>query len=272
MSSKFWRLFRLNFEGLYRFPSVASIVSLLFFIGSYSVLYSFYLNRGVYLAPGAEWWSSKEAIARVELIILERQALAYFNTFQDSLFALILLIPLLIAFNFAQGFNSGEIRTLLSYPTSRAKVLLTKSCTVICLVSITANVSSVLALAFFFPTLNHISLIMLLLLTQWIFSFLLGSVCTLVAVVSKSAPTTIVTGIGGWVAGFIIASHPESDNVIKGIFHPILQIILYSLGNVATLRGPEVLQIEVITSIAVSVMLGVISLILSLVIFMYREV
>ncbi|MHA2350078.1 MAG: hypothetical protein ACXADL_10650 [Candidatus Thorarchaeota archaeon] len=265
-------LFRLDFEGSYSFPSIASIVSLLLFITSYSVLSSFVWNVGVFLAPGAEGWSGSDAIERAESIITERNALAFYNSFQNSLYVLILLIPLLIAFKLAQGFSNGEIRTLLSYPTNRPKILLTKSFTAILVATITANVSSILALIFFYPNLNNVPLLILLSLAMWAFSFLLGSVCTFVAVVTKNAPVTIATGIGVWTAGIVLTANLEVNPLIRGIFYQIQLTMLHLMNGVGVFRGPEVLFSDLISSLIFTFVLGVIFLITSLVIFMYREV
>ncbi|MFO7835720.1 MAG: hypothetical protein R6V83_03625 [Candidatus Thorarchaeota archaeon] len=270
--NRLWRLFRLNFEGSYRFPSLASIVSIMLFVLSYTVLSQYMWNVGVYLAPGAEWWSSTGAIERAEQIARERIAMAYFHTFQSSLFVLILLVPLLIAFTLAQGFSNGELRTLLSYPTTRPRVLLTKTGTAILVTAITANVSSILALFFFFPVLPHIPLILLLMLTQWSFAFLLGSACTLVAVVSKSAPATLVTGIGGWMAGLTLATNPASSQLIQGIFYPVQSIIVYMLGDIAVFRGLEVSFLDVFVPMTASFILGIVLLVIGLIAFMWREI
>ncbi|MHA1961528.1 MAG: hypothetical protein ACW99U_15005 [Candidatus Thorarchaeota archaeon] len=269
---RFLSLFRLDFEGSYSFPSVASIVSLLLFIASYSVLSAFTWNVGVFLAPGEEGWSGSDAIDRAGSIITERIAGSYYSSFQNSLYVLVLLIPLLIAFKLAQGFSNGEIRTLLSYPTNRPKILLTKSLTAILVATITANASSILALLFFYPNLSNVSLMGLLSLALWAFSFLLGAVCTFVAVATKNAPVTIATGMGVWVAGFVLTANPEVTPLIRGIFYQIQMTMLHLMNDVGVFRGPEVLFSDLISSLTFTLVLGAIFLIASLVIFMYREV
>ncbi|MHA2190429.1 MAG: hypothetical protein ACXAAP_09370, partial [Candidatus Thorarchaeota archaeon] len=64
----------------------------------------------------------------------------------------------------------------------------------------------------------------------------------------------------------------EVNPLIRGIFYQIQLTMLHLMNGVGVFRGPEVLFSDLISSLIFTFVLGVIFLIASLVIFMYREV
>ncbi len=184
---------------------------------------------------------------------------ALFNEYYGVIF----FSALLISFIFAQGYSNGQYRTVLSYPISRRKLLMAKISGIYLIVTISSNLSALFVLACYVPSSIEIGVLLIMSLSLWTSAALVVASCTLVAVVTKSAPLTTIISLGMWFVAFYNYTTPATTPILEGVKN--LLIPLYAiLRHTTSLRMFSYLQsIPTFTECILSIILaGVFSIIL----------
>jgi len=206
----------------YPFPTIIGLLSLFIYIASVSLQGLPDHGMQLYLPIG---WDpvvmTDELAAAIRTMTTRASALSIVNSFHIVL----LLIPLLIAFNFALSFGNGQIRTLVSYPIGRGKLLLVKSGLVFILIATTVTVGAITGLIFYYPFSIDVVVLGQLLIPLWITVFLMTTSCMFIAVLSRSAPITAVGGIGLWVGIYIMIPGQSIPPFLAYSLYPILAAI-----------------------------------------------
>jgi ABC-type transport system involved in multi-copper enzyme maturation permease subunit len=252
----------------YPFPTIVGILSIFIAIVAYSALTIGMYAREIYLAPG---WNitaiSEELVESVNTV--NTQAIVF--PFLNCLYVVILLAPLLVAFNLAQGYGNGQIRTLLSCPIRRRTVLLLKSGFVVFLISISVTIGVVLSLLFFYPFSIESYSVLIMTGTFWITVFVITSTCTLLAVTSRSTRITAFVGVGLFLYTFTMINQPSMHPMVQYLFFPLI----IALGHVYPEQPPIWLEktslLDVFMGSGSAILFGIALLILSLFIFKRQE-
>jgi len=255
----------------YPFPSIIGFLSLFIFIASASLQILPDVGMVLYLPIGWDSIVMGEELATVIRIMTTRAAaLSILNSF----YIVLLLVPLLIAFNLALGFGNGQIRTLLSYPVGRRKLLLVKSGVVFILITTAVTLGSIIGLVFFYPFSIDLVVLGQLLIPLWITVFLITTSCVFIAVLSKSAPLTAGGGIGLWFGAFVMIPTQSIPSFLMYILYPILAAINYV--NPGPPNPLSYLWTTTITDVlygcGAALVLGVLLLYLSIMVFRRVEV
>jgi hypothetical protein len=235
------------------------ILSIFIAIVAYSALTIGMYAREIYLAPG---WNitaiSEELVESVNTV--NTQAIVF--PFLNCLYVVILLAPLLVAFNLAQGYGNGQIRTLLSCPIRRRTVLL---------LSISVTIGVVLSLLFFYPFSIESYSVLIMTGTFWITVFVITSTCTLLAVTSRSTRITAFVGVGLFLYTFTMINQPSMHPMVQYLFFPLI----IALGHVYPEQPPIWLEktslLDVFMGSGSAILFGIALLILSLFIFKRQE-
>ncbi|MFO7837092.1 MAG: hypothetical protein R6V83_10565 [Candidatus Thorarchaeota archaeon] len=187
---------RLERDMSYPFPAIVGILSIFLFAAAYSMLGVGVSNRYVYLSPGCNSTAiSEEMVSSVDAT----NTIATVYPIINCIYVVMLVAPLLIAFNLAQGYNNGQMRTLLSYPIKRRTVLFLKNGSVIFLMFSSGIIGTFFSWVFYFPFSIDLYSVMILIMTYGITVLAICSTCTLLAVLSRSARITAFVGVGAWM-------------------------------------------------------------------------
>lgn len=215
-------MYRLEIDMSYPFPSIVGLLSL--FIIAASVSLQSLPDYGMEISLPIGWDTTvlPQELAAVIRIMTTRSA-----TFSilNSFYILLFLVPLLIAFNLSLGFGNGQIRTLVSYPVGRMKLLLAKSGVVFILTTTAVTLGGIMSLVFFYPFTIDLVVLAQLLIPLWITVFLMTTSCVFIAVLSRSAPLTAVAGIGVWVGAFVMIPSQSLPSYVVYVIYPLLAAI-----------------------------------------------
>jgi hypothetical protein len=115
------------------------------------------------------------------------------------------LTPMLVAFTIAKPFEDGSFRTLLSYPLTRFSLFSVNTILPIVLLGCLVNISVVVAILLFSYSFIEVSAILLSIASVFLYSFILGTFSTAIAVISRSTAVTSIGSIGVWFTLYSIA-------------------------------------------------------------------
>ncbi len=255
----------------YPFPTIIGLLSLCIYVTSVFLQGVPDFDMELYLPIG---WDSvtmtEELVTAIQTMTTRAAVVSILNSF----LIVLLLVPLLIAFNFALGFSNGQIRTLLSYPVGRGKLLLVKGGLVFVLIATAVTLGSIIGLVFFYPFSIDVVVLGQLLIPLWITVFLMTASCVFIAVLSRSAPVTAVGGIGLWFGVFVMIPTQSVPSFLVYALYPILAAINY----VAQDRTSPIFYLwttsitDVLYGCGVALVLGILLLYLSIMVFRRLEV
>jgi ABC-type transport system involved in multi-copper enzyme maturation permease subunit len=253
----------------YPFPVIVAIISIFIFVASYSILGIGLWNRNLYLTP--DWNSTALSGELVESINTEN-AYAMINPIFDCLYIVMLLAPLLIAFNLAQGYSNGQIRTLLSYPISRRTVVLSKSGFIVLLLSLAGTIGALFSLIVFYPFSIDLYTMLILIVTFWVSTFVITATCTILAIVSRNALITAFVGVGLWEIFAPLWTQPNVHPVILYLLFPFFLAISHVNPQQPPFHLVEKPVIDLILGWGCSIAFSIMLLILSVIIFKKQEI
>ncbi len=269
MGKKRWNIraiFQYELDSSYRFPTIAVLVSIFLIVGAFSALTHLVWDTEIY--SGTDDISGR--VDHLTDVVLNMGLSVLITSISNCVLLFIVLIPLLIAFNFAQGYNSGLIRTLLTYPIERKNVILMKACTVVFLVASAASIGSIASVLFFVPVLTQLESMVLVLASIWVLALLMVSVSVLVAVISKSPLVTSFGSIATWFLAFIAVTHPDTPQMLKTTLFPPFAVAEYTgIGPlwVITIFGAEITYADTLVGMGMACLLAIILLGMSYIIF-----
>lgn len=267
-----WAVFNLEFEISYPFPAgeaLAFILCLLITIDF--VMKGTFYSIGVYPhLPGNIpyfWYELVWQLSHTDSWLLS-------SSLFNMTLLIIVLIPLLSAFRVAAPFESGLIRTILTYPIKRHQLLLLKGFEILMLVVLPITVGALIGIVlidWLYIGLDSI----LLLLSFWSMAFTILSSSLLLSIVTKSTAKTALSGIAIWVVVYFFAALMQMPVILRGILNPVNLAISYSRN---TEGAPFGLQFEgmvfsdVWGSIAINLLIGLSLLLMSVRFFRRVEV
>ncbi len=264
-------------ESSYRFPSIVAVLCVFIAVGIHAAVTHNYFNFDIRMdqtpAPG-----SADRLEYFSELILTHGLAVLGSCVSNCVFVLILLVPLLVAYNFTTGYSSGLMQTLLTYPISRASLLLMKFLPIFLLVSCSACLGSLAGVFFFVPVAPDLGHTLLLLLSIWTLALLMVSVAGLVAVISRNALVTSFGCVSLWFMAFIGVTSPETDELVKMVLFPPFAAANYAANYDgmfswwAGLFETELVLTDVLTGMVLSCALALLLLLLSHVIFKYTGV
>ena len=258
-SNKTLRALGVELTFSYPFPALMGIFISFFAVASYSLLTMHLLRSGIHIPSE---WNSTIINTRLENNMIATATMTVSNSFFSVGTITLFFIPLLFAFAFAQGFSTGQIRTLLSYPIGRGRLFLIKFGSVVAIITISLAGGALLAIACLMPYSLDFALLLPIMIGSFLTIFLVSSVCVFIAVLSRSAPITAFLGIAFWAGITIFAMNPFSPFLLRQIFFPWLLTLIHIDTYTFTIFGAvniNELLYGYLFSIAISLVLILIS-------------
>jgi hypothetical protein len=264
---------RLDMNMSYPFPSIVGLLSFFIYVTSVSLQGLPDYGMKFYLPIG---WDTAVLTDELAAAIRAMTTRASVVSILNSFYIVLLLVPLLIAFNFALSFGNGQIRTLVSYPIGRGKLLLVKSGLAFILIAATVTLGAIIGLIFFYPFSIDVVLLGQLLIPLWITVFLMTTSCLFIAVLSRSAPITAAGGIGLWVGTYVMIPGQSIPPFLAYSLYPILAAINFIMPDYPSPSPFSYLwttsMSDVLYGCGVALVLGLLLLYLSSMVFRRLEV
>jgi ABC-type transport system involved in multi-copper enzyme maturation permease subunit len=265
-----WGLVRLEGDMSYGFPAIVAIGSVFLFVTFYTVFRLVSTHMDVYIQPGPGWDGASKAeelsklAAEAGIRILAKSILTCISVF-------FLLIPILVAYSFAQGIAIGQMRTLLSYPLDRKTVFLVKLGIVILVAAAPASLIPLTAALFYAPAIVQLDLVLMAVVSLWVLAFHMASVSTFIAIATRSARVTAFAGFAIYYAAFVPMGVPDFPTIVKGILFPPMITMEYLGYGFQWAFNEEITISMALGSMGIGLLLGVVLMTLSLVLFRRTE-
>ncbi|MGY5881955.1 MAG: hypothetical protein RTV31_17040 [Candidatus Thorarchaeota archaeon] len=252
----------------YPFPTMIGIFASFLVVAFYSVLGMRFFQNEVYLH--SDWNSTlvgAELDATLNIINSKVVTASFLNLGTIVMF----FVPLLFAFNYAQGFSNGQIRTLLSYPIGRLRLFFAKTGVIVLLLSFSMIVAGTLSLASLYPYSINFEYLILMSVGSFLTVLIISSTCVFIATFSRNAPVTAVLGLGLWAIGFVVTVAPFSPIFLKQLFFPWILTLIHIDSESLSYMGSASIN-TVVTGWLITSSLSLILIIISLIRFYRLEV
>ncbi|MGY5877289.1 MAG: hypothetical protein RTU30_16170 [Candidatus Thorarchaeota archaeon] len=249
----------------YRFPLLEGVIILLVyltFIGP--AIISPQLGLEV---SSSTTWTSSDIIFHNDAFLDARLRGEVPSVVMGIFFMIILIIPMLVAFTIANSFENDSLRTYLSYPVSRSMVLISRILMIVLAYGGTLTVSYLLSFYIGFGVVLNPDTIGLVILGVWLFTLLVTSSTTLVAITTKKSSVTTIVGVLLW---FAIAMSLYSENlygVLRGMVNPLREVTVFVVGSSTALS-----MSTLIVGMILSLFLSILTIIASLELFDRTEI
>ena len=251
----------LDWDLSFSFPTLECVVAVFIFLSVGICLTNQMIDPSISIVHGPEF--NGTALSEYYTNLAERGALYSFTTIISiSAYIMAFAIPLLLSFSLAASFENGLLETLLSYPISRKNLLLARAGIIVAVMSVSVGLASMLSVSIFFPGLQPVSGVALMIIACIFTCLSITSGSMLLAVVSKRIGMTSAGGAGLWIAVLFMASSSPEYRVIDGIVNPIQLIVRY-----LNIGGVGVSMLDVSLGLLGALLLGLALLTTSVLVF-----
>lgn len=196
------------------------------------------------------------------------------RVFAEALYSLnaivLFIVPMIVTFNLARCFENGTMKTLLSYPIGRRKLLITKVSQVVVLVWFAIVAGLFFSVYVLTPVTNGITSFVLMSASLLALVFAATTTTVLIAVASKSTPVTAILGTGLWFSFLFLAMSGTLSSIVRGIMNPVLMAVCLEGGALGYFSS--ITSADLVVSIVGTFSFGILALITSLLLFDRREV
>ena len=185
---------------------------------------------------------------------------------------MVFIAPMFLSHTFVRGFSDGTMRTFLSYPINRFKIMVLKIYLPSIILGFSATIPLVLSIHIAFMGTTYLDFVILYTTAIWATTILVVGITSVIAVISKSIIATpfisMATAFSLSLASLMSYYNPY---IIQGTFNPVLIVTRCFTGIFnPEIHSPTIL--DVIGSFICATSIGIGLLILSILIFKFREV
>jgi len=134
------------------------------------------------------------------------------------------VLPILVMFSIARGFEDGSLQTRLSYPIGRSRLLLTKVVAALGLFGSMTSVSMFLAVSIISPGTPRVDHVLLILGALWAFMLLVIASSTLIALLVKRQLVGVLIGVALWLGIGVMRVLPDIFVPLENLLNPMTPI------------------------------------------------
>lgn len=250
----------------YNFPWLEGITGIFLTIGTLFAIGNLGARIHLDISPDPMFHGS-QAIEAYLGILKSSTMLSIYSAFNASAAVLAFILPLMMAFSFAESFQSGFIKTMLSYPISRTQFLITKVGILIMVTATTATLCCIIPILLMSPGPKDFNGILMVTFAFWFISFLIATTALFISVVTKSTLFTSMATAGGWLLFLFVSASQPPDSALRGLLNPLLLVTDYLTG-----ANPNLQLSDVSGILCLYALLGIIALVLSHLIFIRSDI
>ena len=178
------------------------------------------IRPGIWI-PSDPAWSATESYEHYVALINEAAVSVYSSSAFGLASLVAFVVPTLVMFNIARGFEDGSLQTQLSYPIGRGRLLLTKMVGVLVLFGTITSVSQFIAVGIISPGIPRFDHVFLILGAMWSFIFLVIASSTLIALLVKRALVGELIGVLFWLGIGVMRLLPRRFTPLENLLNPL---------------------------------------------------
>ena len=184
----------------------------------------------------------------------------------------IIAIPMLCAFRVAGPLENGVLRAMLSYPIKRRELLILKAIEIMVLICLPITGGALVAIVLF----NGLSIgfeSLLVIISFWTLAFTILSSSFLLSVITKSSAKAAFSGIALWTILLLVGMFAKIPVVLRGIPNPVILTLSFFGGfPFGNQYNTDPVFNDVLISIIVNLLIGIITFLASLRYFRRAEI
>ena len=218
----------------YRFPVVESVIVTTLFVTIIATLTGSLRFWGLTIYPVDVDITQFIVISKTDIF----DVYPILSIPSSLVFLLIFLVPMVVSYTTARGFENGTVKTLLSYPISRFQFLFLKITLGIVVLGTISTMSIMFASCITGQLTTQLSVLFAIIVGVWILIIFIVSVTTLFAIIIKNSIGASFLGSGIFFLallsyvqiGMTLSQYSHSSYMIKGILNPLLLVNEYFIG------------------------------------------
>lgn len=181
---------------------------------------TFNIRPGIWI-PSDPTWNAAEAYEHY----IERVGEAAVSVYSTSALGLAsivaFMLPTLVMFSIARGFEDGSFQTQLSYPIGRSRLLLTRVVATLGLFGLMTSMSMFVAVCIISPGIPRFDHVFLILGALWAFMLLVITSSTLIALLVKKSLVGVLIGVPFWLGIGVMQLLPKEFTPLENLLNPM---------------------------------------------------
>ena len=201
-----------------------------------------------------------------------------FRTYAQGAFSIamtmVFVAPMFLSNTFVRSFSDGTMKTYLSYPISRFKIMVLKIYLPTIFLGFSASIPLVLSIHIAFMGTTHLDVVLLYSTALWVTTILVVGVTSIIAVTTKNVIATSFTSMAtSYSLSVLGLMSYKSPYIIQGTLNPV-HIVSSYFGGVLNpdITPPPPTSLDVFGSFIGAISIGIGLLVLALIVFRMREV
>ena len=215
-----WARLVFEFEATYGYNLLEAIAGFILFFCIALVMNATSNRLGIRI-PSDPAWNATEAYENYVELIGEYAVSVYSISAFGLAGVAAFVLPVLVMFSTARGFEDGSLQTRLSYPIRRSRLLLTKVFAALGLFCTLTFMSMFLAVSIFSPGVPRFEHVLLILGALWAFMLLVITSSTLLALLVKRSLAGVLIGVSFWMGVGVMRILPEPFTPLENLLNPI---------------------------------------------------
>ena len=218
--SNIWAGFVFEIEATYGYNFLEAIAGFILFFCIVLAKNATYSRLGIRI-PSDPAWNGTEAYENYIELIGEFAVSVYSISAFGLASVVAFVLPVLVMFSTARGFEDGSLQTRLSYPIGRSRLLLTKVVAALGLFGSLTSISMFLAVTIISPGTPRVDHVLLILGALWAFMLLVIASSTLIALLVKRQLVGVLIGVAFWLGIGVMGVLPDDFAPLENLLNPM---------------------------------------------------
>ncbi|NHJ12814.1 MAG: hypothetical protein EAX95_04020 [Candidatus Thorarchaeota archaeon] len=252
---KLWAVFAFDFEATLGYGFLEAVAAFMLYISvtlTNNLIAAGHLR--VEIPPNPPWSGVYEDYVTH---IADAAIRVYCTSTTGLASALAFVLPIVVMFSIAKGFEDGFLQTQLSYPIGRSKLLLTKVVSTVCIFGALSSISIHLAVSILSPGSLQIGSMFLVAGALWAFLVLVITSTTLLALAIKRPLFGTLVGVSLWLGIGVMGVLPDILQPLENVLNPLIPVneFVNSYSTTTLLFGNLVLYVVGTIALALSLLM-----------------
>ena len=212
--------FAFELEATYGYNLLEAIAAFILFVSIVLVKSATYIRFRVSI-PSDPTWNAAEVYEHYIELLGEAAVSVYSTSALGLAYIVAFVLPILVMFSIARGFEDGSLQTQLSYPIRRSRLLLTKVVGGLGMFGLMTSMSMILAVSILSPGSPRVDHVLLIIGALWAFMLLVITSSTLVALLVKRQLVGVLIGVAFWIGIGVMRLLPDIFTPLENLLNPL---------------------------------------------------
>ena len=222
-ASNIWAGFVFELEATYGYNLIEVIAGFLLFVCITLAKNATSISLGIWI-PSDPTWDAAEAYEHYNELLGEAAVRVYSTSAFGLSVIVAFVLPVLVMFSIARGFEDGSLQTHLSYPIGRSRLLLTKVNAALGMFGLMTSMSMCLAVSILSPGVPRVEHVLLILSSLWAFMLLVITSSALIALLVKRSLVGVLVGVAFWLGIGVMGVLPDIFTPLENLLNPMSRI------------------------------------------------